>query len=193
MNISAVRNGLAGAVVALTAISCECKNEENIARSRVVPYLNGTELYTADSVAQSDRLQSLVAGSQKQKMLYWDSIVADGKAKEAFMRGMQMVNDSADGKPYKKEKFVLPLADKPSTDCEEILESLKKEASKMNDAKTEKKKQYYKEGMRMLFLTDENFDNFKQVYEDYKNALEMRSDRVKKLYDEIKIIKKLEI
>ena len=136
MNISAVRNGLAGAVVALTAISCECKNEENIARSRVVPYLNGTELYTADSVAQSDRLQSLVAGSQKQKMLYWDSIVAEGKAKEAFMRGMQMVNDSAEGKPYKKEKFELPLAAVPSTDGREILDSLKKEASKMNDAKT---------------------------------------------------------
>lgn len=73
------------------------------------------------------------------------------------------------------------------------LELIMKYNDKMNDAKTDKKKQYYKEGMRMLFLTDENFDNFKQVYEDYKNALEMRSDRVKKLYDEIKIIKKLEI
>ena len=73
------------------------------------------------------------------------------------------------------------------------LELIMKYNDKMNEAKTDKKKQYYKEGMRLLFLADENFDNFKQVYEDYKNALDMRSDRVKKLYDEIKIIKKLEV
>ena len=64
---------------------------------------------------------------------------------------------------------------------------------KMNNTKSDKKKQYYKEGMRMLFLADENFDNFHQVYEDYKSALDMRSGRVQQLYDEIKIIKKLEI
>ena len=73
------------------------------------------------------------------------------------------------------------------------LELVMKYNDKMNEAKTDKKKQYYKDGMRMLFLADENFDNFKQVYEDYKGALDMRSDRVRKLYNEIKIIKKLEV
>ena len=73
------------------------------------------------------------------------------------------------------------------------LELILKYNDKMNEAKTDKKKQYYREGMKMLFLVDENFENFKQVYEDYKNALEMRSDRVRKLYNEIKIIKKLEV
>lgn len=73
------------------------------------------------------------------------------------------------------------------------LELVCKYADKMEEAKTDKKKSYYKEGMRMLFQVDENFDNYRQVYEDYKNALEIRSDRVKKLYDEIKIIKKLEV
>ena len=62
------------------------------------------------------------------------------------------------------------------------LELVLKYNDKMNEAKTDKKKQYYKEGMKMLFLSDENFDNFKQVYEDYKNALDMRSDRIRKLY-----------
>ena len=73
------------------------------------------------------------------------------------------------------------------------LELVCKYADKMEEAKTDKKKSYYKEGMRMLFQLDENFDNYRQVYEDYKNALEIRSDRVKKLYDEIKIKKKLEV
>lgn len=66
-------------------------------------------------------------------------------------------------------------------------------AAKMDAAKTEKKKQYYKEGMRLLLQTDETFDNYKQVYEDYKNAINIRSDRVDKLYEEIKIIKKLKV
>ena len=73
------------------------------------------------------------------------------------------------------------------------LELVCKYADKMEEAKTDKKKSYYKEGMRMLFQLDENFDNYRQVYEDYKNALEIRTDRVKKLYNEIKIIKKLEV
>lgn len=73
------------------------------------------------------------------------------------------------------------------------LELIMKYNNKMNEAKTDKKKQYYKGGMKMLFLPDENFENFKQVYQDYKNALDMRSDRIRKLYDEIKIIKKLEV
>ena len=73
------------------------------------------------------------------------------------------------------------------------LEMILKYNDKMNEAKSDKKKEYYREGMKMLFLIDENFDNFKQVYEDYKHALEVRSDRVKKLYNEIKIIKKLEV
>ena len=73
------------------------------------------------------------------------------------------------------------------------LELVCKYADKMEEAKTDKKKSYYKEGMRMLFQVDENFENYRQVYEDYKNALEIRTDRVKKLYDEIKIIKKLEV
>lgn len=68
-----------------------------------------------------------------------------------------------------------------------------KYAKKMEEAKNEKKKNYYKEGMQILFQADENFDNYMQVYEDYKNALAIRSDRVAKLYNEIKIIKKLEV
>ena len=66
-------------------------------------------------------------------------------------------------------------------------------AKKMEEAKNEKKKNYYKEGMQMLFQAGENFDNYLQVFEDYKKALVIRKDRISKLYDEIKIIKKLEV
>lgn len=73
------------------------------------------------------------------------------------------------------------------------LDLISKYDSKMQEAKTDKKKNYYREGMRMLFQVDENFDNYKQVFQDYKNALAIRTDRIDKLYKEIKIIKKLEV
>ena len=73
------------------------------------------------------------------------------------------------------------------------LELICKYATKMEEAKTDKRRNYYKEGMRLLFQFDENFDNYLQVYEDYKNALKIRSERVDKLYNENKIIKKLEV
>ena len=69
------------------------------------------------------------------------------------------------------------------------LELILKYNDKMNEAKSDKKKEYYREGMKMLFLIDENFDNFKQVYEDYKHALEVRSDRVKNYIMKLKLLK----
>ena len=73
------------------------------------------------------------------------------------------------------------------------LDLISKYDNKMQEAKTDKKKNYYKEGMKMLFQVDENFNNYKQVFKDYQNALEIRTDRIDKLYKEIKIIKKLEV
>ena len=73
------------------------------------------------------------------------------------------------------------------------LDLISKYDDKMQEAKTDKKKNYYREGMKMLFQVDENFNNYKQVFQDYKNALEVRTDRIDKLYKEIKIIKKLEV
>ncbi len=68
-----------------------------------------------------------------------------------------------------------------------------KYADKAKEAKSDKKKNYYREGMKMLFQADETFENYLQVYEDYKNALQIRTERMDKLYNEIKIIKKLEV
>ena len=73
------------------------------------------------------------------------------------------------------------------------LELICKYAEKAEEAKTDKKKEYYREGMKMLFQIDENFENYNQVFEEYKNALDIRTDRIDKLRNEIKIIKKLEV
>lgn len=73
------------------------------------------------------------------------------------------------------------------------LETITDYASKMEIAKKQAKKDYYKEGMRMLFAEGENFENYKQILEEYRQALVTRTGLVENLYKEIKIIKKLRV
>lgn len=73
------------------------------------------------------------------------------------------------------------------------LEKIEKWDLKSQKAKKEKEKEYYREGMRMLFAHGENFENYKQVLDEYRQAVIIRQDVKEKLYNEIKIIKKLRI
>ena len=62
---------------------------------------------------------------------------------------------------------------------------------KMTNAKKDKDKEYYKEYMRLLFDSGENYQNYKQVLLEYKQVLDTKEQQIKKLYNEISIIKKL--
>ena len=73
------------------------------------------------------------------------------------------------------------------------LEKIEKYDLKSQKARKEKEKEYYREGMRMLFTQGENFENYQQVLSEYREAIILRQDVKQKLYDEIKIIKKLKI
>lgn len=64
---------------------------------------------------------------------------------------------------------------------------------KMQKTSIQKKRDYYKEGMQMLFQTGENFQNYHQILQEYRAALIVRETRIKDLYNEIKIIKKLKV
>ena len=72
----------------------------------------------------------------------------------------------------------------------EIIDSYQKKADNSNKEKT---KEYYHEGMKLLFQEGENFENFRQVLTEYHQALKNREELIDKLYAEIKIIKKLKI
>lgn len=65
--------------------------------------------------------------------------------------------------------------------------------AKMQTANSEKKRNYYKEGMQMLFQSGENFQNYHQILHEYRDALIVRKNRINDLYNEIKIIKKLKV
>lgn len=73
------------------------------------------------------------------------------------------------------------------------LELAKKYFNKMQKAKKEKKKEYYKEGIEILLKKGEELENFQQILNEYKQALDTKKNDVKKLYLEIKIIKKLKV
>lgn len=72
----------------------------------------------------------------------------------------------------------------------EIIQGYQKKADNSNKEKT---KEYYHEGMKLLFLQGENFENYAKILEEYKEALAVRENVIKQLYDEIKIIKKLRV
>lgn len=72
-------------------------------------------------------------------------------------------------------------------------EQITKYKEKMENAKKEKDKSYYYEGIKMLLKNNETFDNYLSVYEEYKKAYETRKAIIDNLYKEIKIIKKLKV
>lgn len=73
------------------------------------------------------------------------------------------------------------------------LEKIEKYSMCAEKAKKEKDKNYYQEGMKMLFKPGENFDNFQNILDEYRQALILRQDVKEKLLQEIKIIKKLKV
>ena len=75
----------------------------------------------------------------------------------------------------------------------ERLEKIEKWDIRSQKCKKEKDKEYYRAGMKELFKDGENFDNYKQVLDEYREAVIVREDIKDKLYKEIKIIKKLKI
>lgn len=73
------------------------------------------------------------------------------------------------------------------------LETINKYYIKMQNAKKDKDKEYFLEGIKLMFAKGETLDNFKSILEEFNEALKFRTEDIKKLHDEIKIIKKLKI
>ena len=64
---------------------------------------------------------------------------------------------------------------------------------KMEKAKSDKKKNYYLEGIKALLKSPETLDNYQHLYEEYKNAYQTRKAIIDNLYHEIKVIKTLRV
>lgn len=72
------------------------------------------------------------------------------------------------------------------------LEQIDEYKTKMNSSTTEKKQNYYMEGIKMLLQENEDLSNYLSILSEYKHAISIRENRIDKLYKEISIIKKLQ-
>ena len=107
MNIKQVSYGLIGSVLMSGALlSCDEKKHADKAKAQAVNYLRGDELLKAERFASQQRNY---AGYNGEAVLYWDSLLMDAKAKEAYVKGQQIIRDSVSGKFFRKEKFKAPL------------------------------------------------------------------------------------
>ena len=89
------------------------------------------------------------------------------------------------------------------TYTEDYVEELKKELArfkqiekykeKMNKSQNDKDRNYYLEGIKALLKQDETIENYDDVYHEYEDAYIMRKGMIDKLYDEVKVIKKLRV
>lgn len=73
------------------------------------------------------------------------------------------------------------------------LETVNKYYEKMMNAKKDKDKNYYLEGIKLMLAQDETLENFQSVLNEYKHALSVKESNINKLNNEIKIIKKLKV
>lgn len=75
----------------------------------------------------------------------------------------------------------------------ERLEQVEKYDRKRLSASSEDKKNYYLEGMKYLLTGQETVDNYLEILNSYRNIVETKNEHIKKLFNEIKTIKKLKI
>lgn len=75
----------------------------------------------------------------------------------------------------------------------ERLEQVDEYYNKMIIQKKEPKKEYFGEGIKILLQKNETIENYKDILYEYQNALIARQEKMDKLYEEIKKIKKLKV
>ena len=107
MNIKKVSFGLISASIMAGAFSaCSEPKYENKAKEQAVKYLNGDELLKAERFASRQLNYDKYNG---EAISYWDSLLIEAKAKEAYAKGQKVIQDSTNGIFFRKEKFKAPL------------------------------------------------------------------------------------
>lgn len=73
------------------------------------------------------------------------------------------------------------------------LETVRKYTIRRDSARRPDRKDYYSAGIRILLQKGETLDNYLQIMEEYRTALDVRNERIKNLYKEIRIVKRLKV
>lgn len=126
MNIKKVSYGLIGTMLMAGSLSScnETKYEDN-AKAKAVKYLRGDELLRAERYARQQYNSDQYNG---EAITYWDSLLTEAKAKEAYVQGQQLIKDSVNGIHHRKAKYKAPLDTIMTND---IIETPKNEYAKL--------------------------------------------------------------
>ncbi len=73
------------------------------------------------------------------------------------------------------------------------LEEIEKYDKKRLASKSQSKQNYYLDGMKYLLIGEETVDNYKEILTSYRNIIQNKNEHIKKLFEEIKVIKKLKV
>ncbi len=140
----------------------------------------------------SDTLKILIENAtpnENQKETMPKEIARYGKNNPVIVRTLfKVVIDDIEYEIACTQSYVNELQDELKR-----FEQIKKYKEKMENAKKEKDKNYYLEGIKMLLKNNETLENYLSIYEEYKKAFETRKSIIDTLYQEIKIIKKLKV
>jgi len=79
--------------------SCVDTKYENNAKAKAVKYLNGDELLKAERFARQQYNSDQYDGKE---IVYWDSLLIEAKAKQAYIEGQKLIRDNVNGTHYKK-------------------------------------------------------------------------------------------
>ena len=137
----------------------------------------------------SEALKLLIADTKPAKRLSSDAREKVGKLNKLVVKKLlKVVLDDI----YLEISFTQNYVEELKCELSRF-EEIKKYEEKMNSAKKEDTKVYYLEGINSLFKQGESLENYKTIYSEYSDAYVMRKGMIDKLYDEIKIIKKLKV
>jgi hypothetical protein len=173
-------------------------------------YPNGLTLkeipLEAQIVSVADQFEAIVSKRQ------YKTHIDISEALKIIIEDTKPTNDSSTHtKVGKLNKFVVKKLLKVVLDdiyleisyTQDYVEELKRELSrfaqiekykeKMYDAKNDKDKNYYLEGIKVLLKNNETLENYEEIHKEYEEAYIMRKSMIDKLYDEIKIIKRLHV
>ena len=74
-----------------------------------------------------------------------------------------------------------------------IIYKVEKYDKKRLASKSDSKKDYFLNGMKCLLVGEETVDNYAEVLNSYRRINQERNEHIKKLFEEIKVIKKLKV
>lgn len=137
----------------------------------------------------SEALKIVISDAQPKKRFSFDVKENVGKLNKFIVKKLlKIVLDDIYLEIYYTQDYVEELKNELSR-----FEEIKKYEDKMNAASTDKEKQYYLEGIKLLLKKSETLENYNEMHKEYLDAYTMRKSMIDKLYDEIKIIKKLRV